>query len=115
MDQRGNHMKMNFEYFHIPKWILLTVRSEKADKKRGICLVSMFPSWVMALKLSKKVYFLQFCADLSKKTSSIKAIYIYTSGTSCYVISENGIVYCAVTCWFGDISIWNWRILLNFC
>ena len=35
MDQRGNHMKMNFEYFHIPKWILLTVRSEKADKKKG--------------------------------------------------------------------------------
>ena len=36
MDQRGNHMKMNFEYFHIPKWILLTVRSEKADKKKGV-------------------------------------------------------------------------------
>ena len=28
------------------------------------------------LKLSKKVHFLQFCADLCKKIKSIKAIYI---------------------------------------
>ena len=30
------------------------------------------------------------------------------------VISENVIVYYAMTC-CGYISIWNWRILLNFC
>ena len=83
MDQRGDHMKMNFEYFQIQKWILQTVRSEKVDEKNGvICLVSMFPSWVMVLKLSKKVHFLQFCADLSKKSKSIKAIYIYASERS---------------------------------
>ena len=85
-------------------------------KKNGvICLVSMFPSWVMVLKLSKKVHFLQFCADLSKKSKSIKAIYIYASERSRYALSENGIVYYAMTYCFGDISIWNWRILLNFC
>ena len=68
-------MKMNFEYFQIQKWILQTVRSEKVDDKNGvICLVSMFSSWVMVLKLSKKVRFLQFCADLSKKSLSIKTI-----------------------------------------
>ena len=31
----------------------------------------------MILKLLKKMDFLQFCADLSKKSKSIKAIYIY--------------------------------------
>ena len=109
-------MKMNFEYFQIQKWILQTVRSEKVGGKTGVvCLVSMFPSWVMVLKLSKKVHFLQFCADLSKKSKSIKAIYIYASERSRYALSENGIVYYAMTYCFGDISIWNWRILLNFC
>ena len=78
-----DHMKMNFEYSQIQKWILQTVRSEKVDEQNGvICLVSMFPSWVMVFKLSKKVHFLQFCADLSKKSKSIKAIYIYASERS---------------------------------
>ena len=31
------------------------VRAGKVDEKNGvICLVSMFPSWVIALKLSKR-------------------------------------------------------------
>ena len=77
-------MKMNFEYFQIQKWILQTVRSEKVDEKNGaIYLVSMFPSWVVVFKLSKKVYFLQFCADFTKKSKSIKAIYIYAPERSC--------------------------------
>ena len=51
-------MKMNFVYFQIQKWILQTVRSENVDEKNGvICLVSMFPSWVMVFKLSKKGIF----------------------------------------------------------
>ena len=32
-----------------------------------------------------------------------------------YALSENGIVYYAMTYCFGDIGIWNWRILLSFC
>ena len=74
----------------------------------------MFPSWVMVLTLSKKVQFLQFWADLSKKSRSIKAIYMHASGSSCYALSENGIFYYAITYCFRDISIWNWR-MLNFC
>ena len=71
------------EYFQIQKWILQAVRSEKVDEQNGvICLVSMFPSWVMVLQLSKKVNFLQFYADLNKKSKSIKAIYIYASERS---------------------------------
>ena len=74
----------------------------------------MFPSWVVVLKLSKKLHFLQFCAELSKKSKSTKAIYIYASERSLYALSENGIVYYTMTYCFGDISGWNRRILLNF-
>ena len=117
MDQRRDYIETNFEYFQIQKWILETLRSEKVDEKnRFICLVSMFPSWLMVLKLSKKVpFFFQFCADLSKKSKSIKAIYIYTFERSPNTLSENGIVYYAMTYSFGNISVWSQRILLNFC
>ena len=74
----------------------------------------MFFSWFVVLKLSKEVHFLQFRADLSKKSRSIKAVYINVPGRPRYTFSENGIVYYAMTYCFGDISIWNWRILLNF-
>ena len=84
-------------------------------KKNGIiCLISMFPSWFMALKLSKTVDFLQFRADLSKKSKFIKAIYMYVSERSRYSLSENGIVYYAMIYCFGDISVWSQRILLSF-
>ena len=110
-------MKMSFEYFQFQKSILQTaVRSEKVDEVIGvICLVSTFPSWVIVLKLSEKVHFLQFCADHSQKFMSIKGIYIYASERSRYALSENGIVYYAMTYCFGDISVWSRRILLNFC
>ena len=109
-------MKMNFEYFQIQKWILKTGRLEKVGQENGvICLVSMLLSWVIFFKLSKKVHFLQFCADLSKKSKSIKAIYIYTFERSPNTLSENGIVYYAMTYSFGNISVWSQRILLNFC
>ena len=91
--------------------MLQTVRAEKVDEKHGvICLVSMFPSEVMILKLSKKVHFLQFCADLSKKSKSIKAIYIYASERSRYVLSENDIVYHAMT-WKLDKSLHFYDLL----
>ena len=59
----------------------------------------------MVLKLSKKCIFLQFYADLSEKSKSIEAIYIYASERSLYALSENGIVYYALTYCFGDISV----------
>ena len=48
-----------------------------------------------SLKLSKKVHFLKFRADLSKKSKSVKAIYIHATG----------IVYYAMTYLFGDIRV----------
>ena len=89
MDQKGDHIKVNFDYFQIQKWMLRTVTVKKVDDKNVvICLVSVSPSWVMIYKLSKKVHFLQFCADLSKKSRSVKAIYIYASESSHYTLSE---------------------------
>ena len=66
MDQNGDHMKMNFTYFQIQKWMFQTVRMKKVDENNTfICLVSMFASWVMVLKLFRKVHFLQSCANRS--------------------------------------------------
>ena len=59
----------------------------------------------MILKMSKKVHFLQYCADLSKKSKSIEAVYIYASERSRYALSENGIVYFAMIYCFEDISV----------
>ena len=70
--------------------MLQTIRAGKVNKKDGvICQVSMFSSWVMVLKLPKKVHFFQFCTDFSKKSKSVKAIYIYASESSHYTLSEN--------------------------
>ena len=75
--------------------MLQTVRAQKVDKKNGIiCLVSMFTARVMVLKLSKEVHFMQFCAGLSKKPKSVKAIYMFVSSKIChYTLSENSMVY----------------------
>ena len=55
--------------------------------------------WVMVCKWSKKVHFLQFCADLSKK--SVEVIYIYASESSHYTLSENVMI-------FGGLSHRSW-------
>ena len=80
-------------------------RAEKVNKKMGaICLASVLPSSVVILKLSKKVYFLQFCADRRYKPESVKAIYIYGSESSNYSLSENDMVYRGLSHRSWDIS-----------
>ena len=60
-----------------------TVRAEKIDGKNWVIYLDlMFPYRVMVLKLSKKVHFLHFCADLSKKSKYIKAIFIHATERS---------------------------------
>ena len=96
--------------------MLQTIRTEKVDRENGvICVVFKFPSWVVVLKLSNKVQSLQFCADLSKKSKCVKAIYIYASKRCRYALSGNGIVYYAMSYCFVHIRVWSQRILLNFC
>ena len=115
MDQRGDHMKMNFEYFQNQKWILQTVRSEKVDEKNEvICLVFMFPPWVMVLKLSKKMDFLKFCADLCKKSKSAKTIYIYASDRSRYALSGIHFVVLFIMLWLTVSEILVFQVE-KFC
>ena len=109
------NLKMNLKYLQIQKWILQAGKAEKDEKNGVICVVFMFPSWVMILKLSKKVHFFNFVLTSAKKSKYVKAIYIYASETSRYALSENVIVYYAMTSCFEDISVWNRRTLLNFC
>ena len=90
MDQRGGPHENEFWVFSNSEMNVTNYWSGKKvdDKNEVICLVSMFLSWVMVLKLSKKGLFLQFCADLSKKSKAIKAIYIFASERSRYAFQK---------------------------
>ena len=61
----------------------------------------------MVLKLPKIVHFLQFCADLSKKSKSIKAINLYPSERLPHALSENSIFYCSLSNRSRDIDKWG--------
>ena len=54
-------------------------------------------SWVIVVKLSKIVSFLQFLADVSEKPKAVIAIYVYVSESSCFALLENGNGYYAMT------------------
>ena len=51
----------------------------------------------MILKLSKQVHFFNFVLTSAIKSKYVKAIYIYASERSRYALSENVIVYYAMT------------------
>ena len=53
----------------------------------------VFPSRVIVLKLPNIVHFLKICPDLSKKSKSVKAIYLYPSERTHHALSENNMVY----------------------
>ena len=72
--------------------MLQKVRAKKVDKKWGSLSSSCCLPEIWSLNCPK-VHFLQFCADLSKKPKSVKAIYIYETESSDYTLSENDIVY----------------------
>ena len=69
----------------------------------------------MFFKLSKKVHFLRFCADVSKKSKFIKAIYIHASERYRYTLSENDIVHYGMTYCLRDIRVLSRKTSLNFC
>ena len=84
MDQRVDHMKINFGYFQIQKWMLQTIRVEKVDKK-----------W--SVNCPKKCSFCNFV--LTSVRFSVKVIYIWLLKValseiySYYSLSENDMVY----------------------
>ena len=61
----------------------------------------------MVLKLPKIVHFLQICADLSKKSKSIKAIYLYPCERPYNALSENGMFYMGLSNISRDIEEQN--------
>ena len=59
----------------------------------------------MVLKLSKIVSFLQYVADVSKKSKAVIAIYVHASESSCFALLENGVGCYAKTYSLEDISV----------
>ena len=51
----------------------------------------------MVFKLSKIVSFLQYFANVSKKSESVITIYVYVSESSRFALLENGVGYYAIT------------------
>ena len=76
IDQKEGPHENEFWIFSNTK-MNVTNRVEKEDEKWGHLSFVKFPSWVMALNLSRKVHFLQFCADSSKKPKPVRAIYVF--------------------------------------
>ena len=78
----GTTWKLIFKYFQVQKWMLQTIRAVKVFEKYGvISLVSMFSFWVMVFELSKKIQFLQICADLARNLSLLKQfIFMHLKG-----------------------------------
>ena len=66
----------------------------------------------MVLKLLKIVHFLQICANLSKKSKSIKAVYLYPSERPHYTLSENSMFYRSPSNSPRDIEDYNIKIML---
>ena len=50
----------------------------------------------MVLKLSKIVSFLQFFADITKKSKTVISVYVYACESSCFALLENGFGYYAM-------------------
>ena len=92
------NLKMNFKYFQIQKWMLQADRAEKIDEKWGhLCsfhvpFLSYNPLIVEKVKFSI-VYWPQEI-NLAKY---VKEIYIDASERSRYPLSENVIIYYAMT------------------
>ena len=61
----------------------------------------------MLYKLPKIVHFLQICADLRKKSKSIKAIYLYPYERPHHALSENSMFYRGLSNSSRDIEDWN--------
>ena len=68
----------------------ITNRAQKVNEKNGvICLVFLFPCWLIVLILPRIVSLSQFFADISKNYKAVIAIYVYASESSCFALSEN--------------------------
>ena len=73
-------------------------RAEKVDEKRGhLCSFHVPFLSYDPLIVEKKMHFFKFVLISAKKSKYLKAIYIYASERSRYTLSENVIIYYAMT------------------
>ena len=82
-------MKMDFKFRNE---CYKQVSGKKQMKKMGSFL-QFLCSLPELCSLNYQKSFLQFCAELSKKSKSVEAIYIYASESSFNALSENCIAY----------------------
>ena len=59
----------------------------------------------MVLQLSKTVSFLQFFANVRKKSKAVTTIYLYASESSCFTLLENDVGYYAMVYSLEDIRV----------
>ena len=71
---------------------MLLSKKLKKKKKNGSIVKFSF-SFLELWSLNKYCIFLQICAGLSKKSKSIKAIYLYPSERRHHALSENSMFY----------------------
>ena len=102
----GDHMKMNFEYFQIQKWLLQTIRSKEVDEKSGV---------IWPLNCLKKHIFCNFVLTSAENLCLLKqSTYMHLEG----LVTHFHKMLLFIILWvfyFGDVCIWNRRILLYFC
>ena len=86
-------MELNFESLEMQKWNIATDRAKKVDgKNRVICLVIMFTSWGMVIKMSKMAHFLYFLMMPAKNESWFgQNIYVilFSSLRKCYRLLDS--------------------------
>ena len=59
---KEEHMKINFYYFQIDKWMLQTVGAEKVDGKNGVVFLNpCFLSELRSFNCSKSPFFTVLC------------------------------------------------------
>ena len=80
----------------------ITNRLEKVDEKMGHFSSSLFPSWVMVLKLSKKMHFYNFVLTSARNLGLIKQfMYMHLEGLVTH--SQNMALF--ITLWLTVLEI----------
>ena len=87
---RKDSMQLNFEGLQMQKWNIPTDRAQRAYEKNGIiCLVMVFTSRLMVIKMIKNSSFSLFYADGSKKSVKVWTKYLSVSKRSYLALLEN--------------------------
>ena len=112
MDQRVTTWRWIVSIFKFRNEIYKQLERKKDGKNEVSFLVSMFPSWVMVIKLSKKVNFCNFVMTLARSLSLLKQFtYMHLKGVITH--SQKMVLFIMLTYCFGDITVWS-QIFVTF-